>query len=83
LDRLDRPYRDAMHAPNTTVARLDANAKQHIENLTPDQVASEREPDERAHNGRIDSAVHDPVLRLGWALRARGRGPDHKSGTPK
>src|SRR5438132_8218270 len=60
-----------MHAPNTTVAQLVATAKQHIENLTPDQVASEletgdavlvdlREPDERAQNGNIDGAVHAP-----------------------
>ena len=54
-----------------TAAQLVAEAKQHIENLTPDQVAAEvadgqpllvdlREPEERAQTGAIPGAVHAP-----------------------
>jgi rhodanese-related sulfurtransferase len=54
-----------------TAAQLVAEAKQRIENLTPDQVAAElgdsqvrvvdlREPDERAQSGTIPGAVHAP-----------------------
>ena len=49
---------------------LVAEAKQRIENLSPDQLAAEldagalvvdlREPDERAQNGAIQGAVHAP-----------------------
>lgn len=60
-----------MHPLNTSAAGLVADAKQHIENLTPDQVATElrtgevllvdlREPDERSQNGYIEHAVHAP-----------------------
>ena len=54
----------------TTVAGLVAEAKQRVENLTPDQVAAElagevllvdlRESEERSHNGTIAGAVHAP-----------------------
>src|SRR5437588_454298 len=60
--------------PNTTtrtVAQLIADARQRIENLSPEQVASEveggevllvdlREREERAQNGAIRGAVHAP-----------------------
>ncbi len=54
-----------------TAAQLVAEAKQRVENLTPDQVASEvteggavlidlREPEERVQNGAIPGAIHAP-----------------------
>jgi rhodanese-related sulfurtransferase len=54
-----------------TAAQLVAEAKQHIENLTADQVAAEiaegrpllvdlREPEERAQTGAIPGAAHAP-----------------------
>src|SRR5437868_15549065 len=54
-----------------TAAQLVAQAKQNIQNLTPDEVARElangrvvlvdlREPDERAQTGSIPGAVHAP-----------------------
>jgi rhodanese-related sulfurtransferase len=54
-----------------SAAELVAEAKQHIENLTPDQMAAElaagqpllvdlRELDERAQSGCIPGAVHAP-----------------------
>jgi rhodanese-related sulfurtransferase len=54
-----------------TATQLVADAKQHIENLTPDQLSAElaksqvllvdlREPEERAQNGHIEGAVHAP-----------------------
>jgi rhodanese-related sulfurtransferase len=54
-----------------SAAELVGHAKQHIENLTPDQGAAElaasqpllvdlREPDERAQSGSIPGAVHAP-----------------------
>jgi rhodanese-related sulfurtransferase len=54
-----------------SVAQLVAAAKQHIENLTPDQVAAElttgqpllvdlREADELAQSGTIPGGVHAP-----------------------
>jgi rhodanese-related sulfurtransferase len=54
-----------------TAAQLVAEARQHIENLTPAQVAAElfagspllvdlREPDERARNGVLPGAVPAP-----------------------
>jgi rhodanese-related sulfurtransferase len=54
-----------------TAAHLVAEAKQHIENLTPEQLEAElssnhvvlvdlREPDDRAQNGTIRGAVHTP-----------------------
>lgn len=55
----------------TTAAQLVTAAKQRVENLTPDQVASEleagqavlvdiREPEERQQNGVIPQATHAP-----------------------
>ena len=55
----------------TTASEMVANAKQHIENLTVDQVARElesgeallvdlREPEERAQHGSIPGAIHAP-----------------------
>ena len=55
----------------TTAAQLVSEAKQRIENLTPEQVAAElargdvllvdlREPEERAQTGTIPGAVHAP-----------------------
>jgi rhodanese-related sulfurtransferase len=60
-----------MHTTHTTVAQLVADARQRIQNMTPDQVATElgsgpvllvdvREPEERALNGSIAGAVHAP-----------------------
>jgi rhodanese-related sulfurtransferase len=60
-----------MQTTPTSAARLVAEAKQRIENLTPDQVAAEleagqvvlvdlREPAERAQTGAIPGAVHAP-----------------------
>ena len=54
-----------------TAAELVAAAKQHVENLTPDQVAGEignadivlvdiREPEERAQSGGIPGSIHAP-----------------------
>ena len=55
----------------TTAAELVAEAKQHVENLTPARVAAElvdgdrlvvdlREPAERTEQGIIEGAVHVP-----------------------
>ena len=55
----------------TTASEMVANAKQHIESLTVDQVARElesgeallvdlREPEERAQHGSIPGAIHAP-----------------------
>ena len=60
-----------MQTTSKTAAQLVSEAKQHIENLTPDQVAAElergqvvlvdlREPGERAQTGAIRGAVHAP-----------------------
>jgi rhodanese-related sulfurtransferase len=62
-----------MQAAPATAANLVANAKQHVENLTPDQLAEElgngshqvvlidlREAEERGQNGFIPGAVHAP-----------------------
>jgi rhodanese-related sulfurtransferase len=57
--------------PTKTAAQLVAEAKQRVENLTPEQVAAEleagsvvlvdlREPEERAQSGAIPSALHAP-----------------------
>ncbi len=57
-------------SPKTT-AQMVSEAKQHIENLTPDSVAAElaagrpllvdlREPDERAQNGTIPGGLNAP-----------------------
>jgi rhodanese-related sulfurtransferase len=54
-----------------TAARLVAEARQRVENLTPEQVAAEleagslvlvdlREPEERAQSGAIPGALHAP-----------------------
>lgn len=60
-----------------TAAEMVAEAKQRVENLTPDQVSQEmghgdvllvdlREPDERAQNGTIPGAIHAPRGMLEW-----------------
>jgi len=60
-----------MQTTPRTAAQLVADARQHIENLTPEQVAAElgsgqvvlidlREPEERAQNGTIGDAVSAP-----------------------
>jgi rhodanese-related sulfurtransferase len=60
-----------MQTSPRTAAQLVADARQHIENLTPDQVAAElargqvllvdiREPHERVQNGSIAGAIHAP-----------------------
>src|SRR5690348_5526101 len=62
-----------MQAAPATAANLVANAKQHVENLTPELLAEElgsgsnqpvvidlREADERTQNGFIPGAVHAP-----------------------
>jgi rhodanese-related sulfurtransferase len=60
-----------MQTTTKTAAQLVAEAKQRIENLTPEQVAAEveggqavlvdlREPEERAQSGAIPGAVHAP-----------------------
>jgi rhodanese-related sulfurtransferase len=57
--------------PTKTAAQLVAEAKQRVENLTPEQVAAEleagsvvlvdlREPEERAQSGAIPGALHAP-----------------------
>jgi rhodanese-related sulfurtransferase len=57
--------------PRTTAAEMVAEAKRHVENLTPAQVAAElrdgdpllvdlREPAERAQQGVIEGSVHAP-----------------------
>jgi rhodanese-related sulfurtransferase len=64
-------YCRAMSTLTTTATQLVAAAKQHIENLTPDQLSAElakgeallvdlREPEERTQNGYIEGAVHAP-----------------------
>jgi rhodanese-related sulfurtransferase len=60
-----------MQTSPRTAAQLVADARQRIENLTPDQVAAElargqvllvdiREPHERVQSGSIAGAVHAP-----------------------
>jgi rhodanese-related sulfurtransferase len=60
-----------MQTSSKTAAQLVADAKQRIENLTPDQFAAEtkrgealvvdlREPEERAQNGAVPGATHAP-----------------------
>jgi len=60
-----------MQTTPTSAAQLVTDAKQRIENLTPDQVAAElaqgdvllvdlRESEERAQKGAIPGAVHAP-----------------------
>lgn len=60
-----------------TAVEMVAEAKQRVENLTPDQVSQEmghgdvllvdlREPDERAQNGTIPGAIHAPRGMLEW-----------------
>ena len=60
-----------MQTTSKTAAQLVSEAKQRIENLTPDQLAAElergqvvlvdlREPEERAQTGAIHGAVHAP-----------------------
>ena len=60
-----------MQTTAKTIAELVADAKQSIENLSPEQVVAEiaagaallvdiREPDERSQNGAIHGAVHAP-----------------------
>jgi rhodanese-related sulfurtransferase len=60
-----------MQTSSKTAAQLVADAKQRIENLTPDQFAAEtkrgealvvdlREPEERAQNGAVPGATNAP-----------------------
>ena len=60
-----------MQTTTMTAAQLVSEAKQHIENLTPEQVDAEvatgealvvdiREPDERNQSGSIRGALHAP-----------------------
>jgi len=66
-----RPTREEEAPMAKTAAELVAEARQRIENLTPDQVAAElergdvllvdlREPGERAQHGAIPGALHAP-----------------------
>jgi rhodanese-related sulfurtransferase len=60
-----------MHQPPRTATQMVDHARQHIENLSPDQVAAElecgdvllvdlRETEERTRRGTIAGAVHAP-----------------------